>query len=445
MNVHKYTVVLLGMCWISIPAITGRGGEDNPSPAITIPRNDKLPIEVAPPAGIKTKLTGAAADQPYRELAKLTSIMELLHRTYVDKDKASYHRLIQGALHGMLQELDPFSSYHSAEELARFLNHSEGRFVGIGILLSWRNGNLEVETLIHDSPAWQAGLRPGDVIVGIDGTAVNADRPQAAIARLSGPIGSKIKIVYLRPPEPQRHEVEITRADISGSPVPPEGVRVIDGSIGYIRLLQFPAATAEELDRALAKLKQQKITALILDLRSNPGGLLVSAVQVCSRFLATGSEIVRTSGRNPAEDVAYRAQSCDKETSLPLVILIDGHSASAAEIVAGCLKDHHRAVLVGTKSYGKGSVQRIARLPDRSGIRYTVALYYTPSKRVIHGHGIAPDIVVPLTPQQQRQLARQLLRSPGVIRPDYDGAVEDTQLRRAVEILHGINLISSRR
>ncbi len=379
----------------------------------------------------------------YNELVRLTRIMELLHNNYVDKDKVSYSRLVDGALNGMLSSLDPYSSYHSTKGMEQFIDLSEGKFVGIGVIVIYRNGRVEVESSIHDGPAWKAGIRAGDFILSIDGEEVKKLSYEQVMNKLKGESGSKVAIGYFDAANKQMKKAELVRENIDESPVPYEGVKVIDGSIGYIRIRQFSVDTADELDKAIARLKQHRLDGLIVDLRNNPGGLLVSAIQVCSRFIATGKMVARTAGRVKSEDVSYNAQDCDKEMALPLVILINGQSASASEVVAGCLKDHRRAVLIGTKSYGKGSVQKIVRLPDNSGVRYTTALYYTPSSRVINGRGIEPDIAVAMSPEENMRLVRQLIRSPGEIRPSYDGAVNDVQLQRAVEILKGINLISA--
>ena len=218
---------------------------------------------------------------------------------------------------------------------------------------------------------------------------------------------------------------------------------MIEDGIGFLRITQFNIPSAAQLDESLKKLKEQKIKALIIDLRGNPGGLLTSAIELCSRFLETGELVVSTEGRLQSQKQEYRSLRCDKYLDIKIGILVDGNSASASEIFAACLQDHKRAIVVGEKTFGKGSVQTIFALPENGGaIRLTTAKYYTPSRRVIHENGVEPDIKVPISQKMMDKIYTQRLSSSGVIKPEGPDTVRDVQLERAVEVMKGICLFS---
>ena len=381
------------------------------------------------------------ADDGYKSISLLMNVLELLRENYVDPSQVSYDKLIHGALKGMLQELDPFSAYEEPQRFKHTLEETNGAFGGLGIVVTSKNNMIEVVAPMEDSPGFRAGIQPGDIIMEIDGKSTRLMDLQECVNLLKGAPGTKVGLTVYRKSEDSTKELNIERAVIEVSSI--KGGKIIDDGIGYIRITQFTLPTAERLDEALKKLKQdESFKGLILDLRGNPGGLLDSAVQVCSRFIKKGELVVFTEGREKSNRVEYHSLACEKMLDIPIVLLLDANSASASEIVAGCLKDYGRAVLVGTRSFGKGSVQSVVPLPDKGAVRFTTAKYYTPSKRVIHGEGIEPNIPINIPADIERKLAQQRAAYPGEVKPNIPGAVSDPQLQRAIEILKGISLFT---
>jgi len=365
-------------------------------------------------------------------------ILQLIREKYVDADKTSYDKLMQNAMRGMLAGLDPFSSYMDAKLYSRMRNETSGKkFGGLGIYIAIKNGRLIVNAPVHDGPAFKAGVRPGDIILYVDGEPANGLSEQECFKMLKGPAGSKVKLTIYRPAEKATKEITVTRDYISSASVK---WAMMPDNIGYVRVSLFNKPLAEELDRALEDLKKKGMTALVLDLRNNPGGLLTAAVEVCSRFLEAGELVVFIQGREKGDRHDYFALDCPKYTHIPMAILVNGNSASAAEIVSGCLQDHKRAALIGETTFGKGSVQSIIQLSDGSAVRLTTAKYYTPSERVIHERGIDPDISLPISPEANTRIFFQSMSFPGEIMPKIPGAVRDRQLERAVDILKGVRI-----
>jgi carboxyl-terminal processing protease len=333
---------------------------------------------------------------------------------------------------------------------------TEGVFGGVGLVVAPRDGKLTVVSPIEDTPAYKAGVLTGDQIVTIDGRSTDSMGQDESVKRLRGEPGSTVVITTLRPSNGQTREITLTRKLIN---VPT--VRDLHGKgdfalgehgIGYVRLSQFGEQTSSELDAALKKLQKQGMRALILDLRGNPGGLLDQAIKVCEKFVPKNQLIVSTVGQRNEEQSKARATSRGPFVDLPLVILVNGGSASASEIVAGCLQDTtasgaSRAVLVGEQTFGKGSVQKIFPLSEGVAYRLTTAKYYTPSHKVIHGKGVTPDIVVPMTPEQEEALRWRAQGSgetlPAELQAKID-EVHDVQLERAIEVLKGFDLYSQR-
>jgi carboxyl-terminal processing protease len=378
--------------------------------------------------------------EAYKSLALFVNVMLLIRQHYVDPEKVSYEKLIQGALKGMLQDLDPFSNYESPKRYSKTQEQTKGEFGGIGIVISVRDHVLEVIAPMEDTPGFKAGIHPGDIITEVDGKSTrNLDLHECS-KLLKGPPGSEVTLTIYRKSEDLTKEFTVKRAIIKVSPV--KGAKIIRDGIGYIRITHFSAPLADELDSALEELDEQNVRALIIDLRGNPGGLLNSAVEVCSRFLPKGELVVFTEGRKLKDRIEYRSLECKKHTNIPIVILVNGNSASAAEIVSACLQDHRRAILVGEKTFGKGSVQTIVPLNNKGAVRFTTAKYYTPSKKVIHGNGIDPDIDVYVSTQTERQLARQRSLFPGEVKPKTRNSVTDWRLKRALEILEGVCLFT---
>jgi len=381
------------------------------------------------------------SDSGYGPMALFSQVIQVIRQNYVDADRVGYDTLVRGALKGMLQELDPFSSYLEPKGFEEMTRDTEGQeFGGVGIQITVRNGILTVIAPMEGTPAFKAGIKPGDTILEIEGASTRAMSLDESVGMLKGEPGSSVRILIYRESEDLTREIVLERAKIEVHSV--RSAMIPDSRIGYLRISQFNRPTANDLDDALASLSKDGAEALVLDLRDNPGGLLHSAVEVCSRFLPPGQLIVFTEGRTPESRQDYLSGNADKVTDLRLAILVNGNSASAAEIVGGCLQDHNRAVLVGETTFGKASVQTVMPLPDRSALRLTTAHYYTPSRRAIHEHGIEPDIAVPIAPRETLALVHQRVAYPGIVKPNAKDAVADAQLERAIEILKGVMLFT---
>jgi carboxyl-terminal processing protease len=336
-------------------------------------------------------------------------------------------QLVEGAVKGMLAALDPHSSYMDAKEYKDLMVTTHGEFGGLGMQVTMENGAVKVISPIDDTPAAHAGVKPGDLILAIDSQPVSDMTLSEAVEKLRGPIGAPVKLM-MRREGMDPFELSLTRAEIKVEPVKSH----LEGSdIAYVRLTSFSELTASSLEQAMKSLRQQaagKLTGVVLDLRNNPGGLLDQAVEVANDFLDSGS-IVSIKGRIERENHTYSAQSDhDLARGLPVVVLINGGSASASEIVAGALQDDHRAVLLGTRSFGKGSVQTVLPVRESGGaIRLTTALYYTPSGRSIQAKGIEPDVVVQPAKIEKVETGKQLHEA------DLRGALKNEQAVKAAQ------------
>jgi carboxyl-terminal processing protease len=327
----------------------------------------------------------------YRQLDLFGEVFERVRADYVEN--VTDEQLIEAAINGMLSALDPHSSYMNAKNFSDMQVQVRGEFGGLGIEVTMESGIVKVVSPIDDTPAAHAGLKPGDLIVQIDGEPVQGMSLNDAVERMRGPIGSDIKLTIKREGR-DPFDVTLKRAVVKIQSVKSQ----LQGEdIGYLRITSFNEQADSGVKNAIKQMKAKaggKLTGIVLDLRNNPGGLLDQAVAVSNDFLAQG-EIVSTRGRHAEDAQRYNAQSPgDLTGGLPMVVLINGGSASASEIVAGALQDHHRAVLLGTRSFGKGSVQTIIQLPGHGAMRLTTARYYTPSGRSIQAKGIEPDITV---------------------------------------------------
>ena len=347
-------------------------------------------------AGAGTNARTAAADPS--DLALIEDVVNQVEKNYVEP--VPHERLVDDALKGMLSRLDPHSDYMDEDQYQQMTAVTRGKFGGIGIELTLEARVPEVISPIEGTPAASAGIEPGDRIVKIDGQPTTGMDVEAVVKRLRGDPGSRVTLQLVRNDRPP-FDVALTRAVIRVVSVKSD---LKPGKIGYLRITTFSENTANELAEAIAKLKAQahgQLSGVILDLRNNPGGLLDAAVDVSGEFV-NGGVVVTTRGRNRDDDHVYRAPVAgDLLRGTPIVVLINGASASAAEIVAGALQDHRRATVMGSRSFGKGSVQTIIPIQGHGALRLTTALYYTPSGRSIQGNGIAPDIAVGLPKNQQ--------------------------------------------
>ncbi len=327
----------------------------------------------------------------YKELGFFGDVFEKVRDNYVEP--VTDDKLIESAVNGMLTSLDPHSSYMNEKAYQDMQVQTRGEFGGLGMEVTEENGLVKVVSPIDDTPASRAGVKAGDLIIALDGEPVMGLTLSEAVEKMRGDIGSAIKLLIKRGEAAEPFELTLTREQIKLKSAKWD----VKGNIGYIRLSAFNEQTQPGLDTAIADIKQRlgdKLQGYVLDLRNNPGGLLDQAVSVSGTFLDKG-EIVSTRGRNPDDVQRFDAKGDgDATKGAPLVVLINGGSASASEIVAGALQDHGRAVIMGTQSFGKGSVQTIMQIPGHGAIRLTTARYYTPSGRSIQGKGITPDIEV---------------------------------------------------
>lgn len=339
------------------------------------------------------------AEDRYEPLKRFSQVLDMVERYYV-RD-VTRNELVEGAVRGMLQELDPHSSFMDKEEFEEMQVSTSGEFSGIGIEISMRNGQLVVVSPIEDTPAYEAGLKSGDVIIEIDGEPTEGISLIDAVRKIRGKKGSAVKLTVLHKDTKTPDRVNIVRDTI---PIISVKSEVLENGYGYLRITRFNEHTTDELHEALTKIKKAgPLKGVVLDLRNNPGGLLDQAVSVCDTFLADGM-IVYIQGKDPNSRKDYVARKQSDDLNVPMVVLINAGSASASEIVAGAMQDHHRALLIGDPTFGKGSVQTIIPLADGGGMKLTTALYYTPSGRSIQAEGIQPDMNIPLADPQDNPL-----------------------------------------
>ena len=377
----------------------------------------------------------------YEAMGLFTKVLEEVHRSYVDGDEAGYDALIRHALSGMLQELDPYSQFLDEESYKEMQDDTSGHFGGIGIVISMKTGLLTVVSPMEDTPGFRAGILSGDLIVEVAGEETRGMSLSESVKLMRGEPGTEILIKTLRPSTHEIKEITIVREEINVASV--KDAEILSDGIGYIRITQFNAPTAENLRQELETLSEEGLQGLVLDLRGNPGGLLTAAAGVAELFLPRGKLIVFTKSRTGSEE-AQRFTSTGRThytaKEFPLVILINAGSASASEIVAGALQDHKRAMLVGEKTFGKGSVQSILPLEDGSAIKLTTAKYYTPSERVIHDKGIEPDHTVTMPIETLFKIRTRQAQKNGELEevPSDEPEVRDLQLDAAIGALKGM-------
>ncbi len=388
--------------------------------------------------------SGEKDDAGYSSMAVFARAMQLIRQDYVDEKKADYEQLTHAALRGMLSSLDPHSQFMEPTDFKGMQDDTNSRFGGLGIHVAQRDGNLVIITPMEGSPGAKAGLQPNDQIIKIDGKATDKMDINDAIGMLRGEVGTNITLTILRPATRDVKDYPLTRESISVASV--KDAHILgpelggETKIGYVRITQFNVPTADELNARLDELEAKGMQALVLDLRYNPGGLLDSAVKVAGQFLPPKTLVVSTVGRVPSQSKNYRsADHVRTRPNYPMAILINNGSASGSEIVAGALKDLNRAILVGETTFGKGSVQSVIQLQDGSALRLTTAKYYTPSKNVIHEHGVAPTIQVTMNNDQDRLLMLQRREEVANETEKKELAnFHDPQLERAVDALKSV-------
>ncbi len=363
--------------------------------------------------------SGKSSPDTFKELSLFGEVFEKVREDYVEP--VTDEKLIESAINGMLTSLDPHSSYMNEKSFSDMQVQTKGTFGGLGLEVTQEKELVKVVSPIDDTPAARADIKPGDLIVGIDGEPVAGMSLNDAVEKMRGEVGTSIKLTLRRGEEGQPFEVTLTREEIKIKSVKWD----VRDRVGYIRITSFNEQTQTGLDAALKDIQSKlgnKIQGYVLDLRNNPGGLLDQAISVSDSFLDTG-EVVSTRGRKPDDVQRYDAKTGgDLTHGAPLVVLINGGSASASEIVSGALQDHSRAVIMGTQSFGKGSVQTIIQLPGHGAMRLTTARYYTPSGRSIQGKGITPDILVyPAKIEEESQ-------SPWRREADLKGALKNTDV-----------------
>lgn len=338
-----------------------------------------------------SQIDNTAMDDLYSKVELFSYALTTIQSEYVDEKTPQ--DLIYGSLRGMLSSLDAHSQFLDPEDYKELKTETQGKFGGLGIEISIRDGLLTVITPIEDTPAWKVGIKAGDRIVKIEDELTKDITLSEAVKKLRGAPGTKINITVLRETEFKLHNFTITREIIQIQDV--KDTQILKDSIGYIRLTEFREDSHKEFRKALDQLKKEGAKSLILDLRNNPGGLLNVAIDITGEFLPAGQLIVTTKGRRASQVMEAKSKTGrDKVLDWPMVVLINEGSASGSEILAGALQDNHRAVLLGAQSFGKGSVQSVIPLPDGSGLRLTTSKYFTPSGRSIHGKGIKPDVEV---------------------------------------------------
>jgi carboxyl-terminal processing protease len=381
----------------------------------------------------------------YRQVELFSDTLAIIQTDYVDETKPK--DLIYGALKGMISSLDPHSQFMDPETYNELKVETEGKFGGLGIEITIKDGLLTVVTPIEDTPAWKAGLKTNDRIVKINNELTRDMTLTDAVKKLRGKPGEAVGLTILREAEKKIIEFKIVRDIIKIKDI--KEAKILESGIGYIRLAEFRENTAQDINAALEKLTKEGMNSLILDLRNNPGGLLSVAVKVAEKFLEQDKMVVYTKGRKSEQNIEFRSRQSHPILNLPMVVLINEGSASGSEIVAGCLQDYKRAIIMGTKSFGKGSVQTIIPLSDGSALRLTTSRYFTPSGKQIHEKGVVPDIIAE---EAKFEIAQPKEEKPQDIfeeiekkeKPAKEEKVfdyrTDSQLMRAVDVLKAVKI-----
>ena len=352
---------------------------------------------------------------PLEDLRVFTKAFDHIRNSYIEQ--ISDKQLLEYAIRGMLDELDPHSTYLDADSFDDLQVHTTGEFGGLGIEVGMEDGFVKVVSPIDGTPAAKAGIESGDLIVKIDEIAIKGLSLNEAVNKMRGPKGSKVVLTVVREGSDQPLEIALTRDTIKVKSVRSE---VLEDHYGYLRIAQFQLNTGQELEAQFKAMPLAKLNGLILDLRNNPGGILQASVDVVDTFL-DGGKVVYTEGRMAQSNLEYNAQPGDLSNGLPMIVLINEGSASASEIVAGALQDHRRALILGTRSFGKGSVQTVIPITEDKAIKITTARYYTPSGRSIQAEGIEPDLTI------ERAKVTAIKKRMGVSEAQLAGHLDNTQ------------------
>jgi len=408
------------------------------------PQNADITQSTDAPANNKAPL-------PLKDLQLFTLIFDQIRRSYVEP--VSDQELLENAIKGMLQELDPHSNYLDDAHFNSLQESTQGHFSGVGIEIGTENGYVKVITPIDDTPAQKAGIKAGDLIIKLDGKSIQGFSISQAAKLMRGPKGTAITFTIVRKGTDKPLDIKVVRDQIKTRSV---RSHIIEDKFGYIRISQFQANTGSEFINHIDKLKKANrlLKGFVLDLRNNPGGVLQASVQVANALINEG-KIVSTKGRLTNNDQLFNATAGDASGGLPFVVLINGGSASAAEIVAGALQDHSRAIIMGTRSFGKGSVQTIFPVDKNKGIKLTTARYFTPNGRSIQAQGIEPDVIIKRATitelgegnrVKEADLAGHLSngsKTETTDKPDNGSSTADNQLYEAINMLKGLAIFNS--
>ncbi len=423
-----------------------------PTPAKSAaPKDDPAPKPKPAAEKPKDAPVKPPPDDAYRQMELLTRAMETIRQSYVNESQVTYEQLVEGALEGMLRKLDPHCEYMGKSLFEDMRREQSDESEGVGISVTLREGSLTIISVREDGPAARAGIIGGDQMVRINDVLTDSVGVAEAIQLLTGKAGEELKLTVRRPGTKQFLEFTLKRETLSETSMHDAMLftPTMAGNykIGYARVSEFTQATARDLSAALDELEKQGMQAFVLDMRNNPGGLLDSAIAVCGEFLPEGTVVVTTEGRIASQNPPpYRTPSREgkRQRRYPMAVLINHGSASAAEITAGALQDLKRAIVVGTTSFGKGSVQSIIPMKNGAAMRMTIAKYYTPSHRTIHEHGVEPNIVSVLSTEEEMRVAKwRNNHGTGEAAAIEIANLGDKQLERAVDALKGALVFES--
>ncbi len=380
----------------------------------------------------------------FQQVKLFSDTLAIVQNEYVEE--VDFRTLIYGALRGMVSSLDPHSQFMDPDTYNELKIDTEGKFGGLGIEITVKDGLLTIVTPIEDTPAWKAGLKPNDRIVKINNEITREMTLVEAVKKLRGKPQEAVEITVLRESENKIIDFRIVRDIIRIKDI--KEAKILQDAIAYIRLVEFRENTPQELEKVLEKLKKEGMNGLILDLRNNPGGLLDVAVKVAEKFIPKDKLIVSTKGRKNTQNMEFISHAQNPVIDMPMAVLINEGSASGSEIVAGCLQDYNRAIILGVKSFGKGSVQTVIPLRDGSALRLTTSIYFTPQGKKIHGKGVMPDIVVEnakLEPAEEKKIPEktteeifeEIEKAPKAEKPDLEYK-KDNQLMRGLDTLKAL-------